>query len=174
MIQKAPDHGLPHNNLAHAYQLAGRWDEAIEEFKLAAKLEYSPFGNSLASASLGNLYRLKGKFDRAEDVLMDSIRIYPNNSLAYYYRALLYRDRSEHRGIPRNQKDEYLEKTIQNFKKTIQLDQFFPEVHYDLGLTYLMMGKQTEAQKHFRKVLALSQDPKKEAVQNAKKLLRQE
>jgi tetratricopeptide (TPR) repeat protein len=34
----SPNKARPHNNLGHAYALQGDWDQAIDEFRIAARL----------------------------------------------------------------------------------------------------------------------------------------
>ena len=38
-VQKSPDKARPHNNLGHAYAQQGKWDLAIEEFRIALTLQ---------------------------------------------------------------------------------------------------------------------------------------
>jgi protein O-mannosyl-transferase len=38
-VQKSPNKARPHNNLGHAYAMRGDWDQAIEEFRVAARLD---------------------------------------------------------------------------------------------------------------------------------------
>ncbi|MDH4152370.1 MAG: hypothetical protein OEV01_01155 [Nitrospira sp.] len=38
-VQKSPNKARPHNNLGYAYSLHGDWDHAIEEFRIAARLD---------------------------------------------------------------------------------------------------------------------------------------
>jgi tetratricopeptide (TPR) repeat protein len=38
-VQKSPRKARPHNNLGHAYELRDDWDQAIEEFRTAARLD---------------------------------------------------------------------------------------------------------------------------------------
>jgi tetratricopeptide (TPR) repeat protein len=38
-VLKSPNKARPHNNLGHAYALQGDWDRAIEEFRMAARLD---------------------------------------------------------------------------------------------------------------------------------------
>jgi tetratricopeptide (TPR) repeat protein len=37
-VNKSPNKARPHNNLGHAYALQGAWDQAIDEFRIAARL----------------------------------------------------------------------------------------------------------------------------------------
>jgi len=38
-VHKSPNKARPHNNLGHAYAMQGDWDRAIEEFRIAARLD---------------------------------------------------------------------------------------------------------------------------------------
>lgn len=38
-VMKSPDKARPHNNLGHAYAMQGDWEEAIEEFRIAVRLD---------------------------------------------------------------------------------------------------------------------------------------
>ena len=38
-VLKSPNKARPHNNLGHAYAMQGNWDQAIEEFRIAARLD---------------------------------------------------------------------------------------------------------------------------------------
>ena len=38
-VLKSPAKARPHNNLGHAYAMHGEWDDAIEEFRIAAQLD---------------------------------------------------------------------------------------------------------------------------------------
>lgn len=38
-VRKSPNKSRPHNNLGHAYAMEGDWDRAIEEFRIAARLD---------------------------------------------------------------------------------------------------------------------------------------
>lgn len=38
-VRLSPNKARPHNNLGHAYALQGDWDQAIDEFRIAAKLD---------------------------------------------------------------------------------------------------------------------------------------
>ena len=52
-IQKSPDKARPHNNLGHAYAQQGKWDLAIEEFRIALTLQPD---YPLAQENLRNAY----------------------------------------------------------------------------------------------------------------------
>ena len=58
-VQKSPNKARPHNNLGHAYALQGDWDQAIEEFRIAARLDpdYALAQNNLRAAYLHQVGR---------------------------------------------------------------------------------------------------------------------
>ena len=52
-VRMSPNKARPHNNLGHAYALQGDWDQAIDEFRIAAKLDPD---YALAQRNLRNAY----------------------------------------------------------------------------------------------------------------------
>jgi len=52
-VEKSPHKARPHNNLGHAYALRDDWDRAIEEFRIAARLNPD---YALAQQNLRNAY----------------------------------------------------------------------------------------------------------------------
>lgn len=58
-IEKSPRKARPHNNLGHAYALRGDWDNAIEEFRTAARLDpdYALAQENLRAAYLHHIGR---------------------------------------------------------------------------------------------------------------------
>lgn len=60
-VRHAPAKARPHNNLGHAYALAGRWDSAIEEFRTAVRInpDYAVAQDNLRRAYLHQVGRLQ-------------------------------------------------------------------------------------------------------------------
>jgi protein O-mannosyl-transferase len=58
-VRKSPNKARPHNNLGHAYAMEGDWDRAIEEFRIAARLDpdYAPARKNLRDAYLHQVGR---------------------------------------------------------------------------------------------------------------------
>lgn len=52
-VHKSPNKARPHNNLGHAYALRGDWEQAIEEFRTAARLDPN---HALAQKNLRDAY----------------------------------------------------------------------------------------------------------------------
>jgi len=171
LTQKIPEYGLPHNNLAHAFIGEGRFQEAERELNLALQSIYEDFGKSLASSSLGNLYRVKGEEGKAEALLLQALRFNPSNHEALFYLGNIYFDRAERAAHQTQQKQDDLEKAAEYIGKSIAIHPLFPEGHYDLALVLRQLGKQKEARFHLEKVISLSPDPTSIRVKNAKMLL---
>ena len=60
-VRRSPSKARPHNNLGHAYALAGRWELAIEEFRMAARInpDYPVAQENLRKAYLHQVGRLR-------------------------------------------------------------------------------------------------------------------
>lgn len=58
-VRKSPNKARPHNNLGHAYAMQDNWDRAIEEFRIAARLDpdYAPARKNLRDAYLHQVGR---------------------------------------------------------------------------------------------------------------------
>jgi tetratricopeptide (TPR) repeat protein len=52
-VRLSPNKARPHNNLGYAYALQGDWDQAIDEFRFAARLDPD---YALAQTNLRNAY----------------------------------------------------------------------------------------------------------------------
>lgn len=80
IIQIAPKNAVAHHILGSALQCMGQFEAAIDEYKLAIKLD-----NNLIEAHyfLGNIYRLTRQFELAADSLYEAIRLNP-----HFYEAL--------------------------------------------------------------------------------------
>jgi len=172
IVKKAPDYGLPHNNLGDAYFSEGRFEDAEREFKLALQSKYEKFGKSLASTSLGKIYRLNGSYTKAEKYLRHALRLNPSNHLALFYLGNLNFDHAQNVDKDNPQRKEFLKKAAFYLNQALTINPFFPAGHYDLGLVYRQLGNLKKAQSHFEKVITLSANPSSLRVQNAKKLLK--
>ena len=78
-----------HLNLGVAYERKGEFEQAIKEYRLAAKQL------PLAYLHLGNAHFQKGELDRAEKYYRKSIKKRPDNADAHNNLAWLYYTRGE-------------------------------------------------------------------------------
>ena len=172
LTHKAPEYGLPHNNLGQAYIEERRLDEAELEFKLAIQLKYENFGKSLAHASLGNIYRYKKLYSAAEAAFLNALKFDASNHRALFYYGNLYVDKAEAETPQSPQERQLLQKARDYIQQSITINPFHIEGHYDLGLIQRQLGNQKKARKHFQRVLELSTDASSIHVQKAKMLLK--
>jgi tetratricopeptide (TPR) repeat protein len=67
-----------------AYQVTGRFDEALSDFTKAIKLAPK---DDKAYNDRGNTYLIKGRFDQAVSDFNEAIRLNPKNAHAYFNRG---------------------------------------------------------------------------------------
>ncbi len=73
-----PENGAAHSNLGKALLQLRQWDEAAQEFTLAAKLDPTP----AAFNSLAHALALQGKIDEAIGALREALRLDPGDASA--------------------------------------------------------------------------------------------
>ncbi|MHC4459320.1 MAG: tetratricopeptide repeat protein [Planctomycetota bacterium] len=125
------DHILQ-NDLGIVYRKMGKVDLAIKHFKKAVKLnpKYAPAYNNLGTA-----YYSKGDWDAAIDyfIKVSEDLLYATPYLAYYNLGRSYYMKKEY-----SRAEEY-------FLKALDVEPRFVEPLVDLGLTYMALGRNSEA-----------------------------
>ncbi|HBA87253.1 MAG TPA: tetratricopeptide repeat-containing protein [Geobacter sp.] len=139
---KSPQKVRPHNNLANALIAEGRVDEAIEELKLARKLEPD---NADTLRNLGAAYEKKGGVDQAIEQYGVALRTNPNNKYAHYNLGVAYNKKG------------LADLAVAEFLIAVKLDPTYAEAHNNLGVTYGNKGMFDQAIREFE--LAVSLDP---------------
>lgn len=86
-VRSAPDFGLIHYNLAEAYYLTGRGDEALAEL---LKVPWSDYGTTLLATAI---YSRLGRMDEARNALASVRQLRPDASLATVRQELPYNDK---------------------------------------------------------------------------------
>lgn len=86
-LSSEPDNPALHNNLGNLYVLRNRMDEAIEEFKTAARLDRT---SAVPWNNLGTVYKKIGKVLPAKDAFQKALSIDPSYALVYYNLGTLY------------------------------------------------------------------------------------
>ena len=89
VAEKDPLTPEEHLNLGVAYEKSGEFDNAIKEYKLAAKKQ------PLAYLYLGNAHFQKKEWDRAEVCYKKAVELDPTNADAHNNLAWLYYSRGE-------------------------------------------------------------------------------
>lgn len=151
--------------LGQAFSLMEDYDRAIEAYKKADELYYKYPG---LHYRLGEAYRLQGKYDEAVFELKKEISLNPKwkkwcrMSLleietaldptkieSFFILGKMYR---------KVESKEYFEKSIQAFKRVVDLDSSYPEVHYQLGQAYEEMEDFPAAEQEYRKEIEVHPD----------------
>ena len=120
---------------------AGRFEEAIQEFKLASKRDprnYVPY------ATLGNAYSALRRYQEANEAYENAIIRAPNNGSLYLALAGTYFRLGD------------LEKAVSTYKEASKIDRsLVPQVYSNLCLTYRHMERYTEALESCQKAIDL-------------------
>jgi arylsulfatase A-like enzyme/Tfp pilus assembly protein PilF len=185
VITEKKNISLAYTNLAYIYKKLERLNDAIEVLKIGHKNMptsyplFSKYINYLHSASRadeiikvfeGNDYLQKeyapvilnivgvsywetGDIENAQRYYEKSIAANKNFPLPYNNLATLYSSI-----FNRTKNQNAYEKSIQYYKKAIDLDPYFGGAHNDLGVIYLQGGNLSEAISNFERALELQPD----------------
>lgn len=106
-----------------------------------------PDSSHVAHNNLGNVYRLRGDFQKAVSEYEQAIAIRPHaktlSNLGVVYRRLAQYDQA-----------------FKTYEEALKIDPVSKEAHYGLGLVYMAQKRNAEAQKEFETALRI--DPKYE------------
>lgn len=86
-VSKSPVKGRPHGALGHAYQRAGRTDEAVKAYRDAVR--FSP-GDSIAGNNLGSIFLTRKRYAEAIDEFEKVIKLSPSTAAAHFNLGLAY------------------------------------------------------------------------------------
>lgn len=132
-IQIAPLNGYAHTVLAQYYQAMKRYEDALDEFKIATNIKSS---ESNARVYLGLLYKEFKNFEKAQSEIQKAIDISPRNAFARYSLGTIYNELLD------------LENAIKYFKQAIDLsNSLFVPLSYrlELAMTYWNNGQRDKA-----------------------------
>ena len=175
-----PENPYYNNSLAYAYIKAELYDDAIEYYQLAIKLNPDAEWTSIVCHALGAIYaEIKNNFEAAEATFNAGIVLDPNNvdiqlSLGDLYMAQNDLDRAiktycdaisvepenyltyAKTGLALWEKD-YLEESIVAFHKSIELNPNFEIAQNNLGVVYLDgIGDPKESVQYFKNAIDIN------------------
>jgi tetratricopeptide (TPR) repeat protein len=139
-LAAAGDSSTALNNLGNALTAKGKYNEALEYYYRAIKLDCNDFK---AHNNLGNTLSLQARIDEAISHYNEAIRI--NSAYAAAYGNL---------GIALMAKGR-LDEAIDSYRKALQFKPDFLEAHNNLGIALQQQGKFDEAVNHFQQVVQL-------------------
>ncbi len=125
VVRKSPDKARAHEGLGFAYQSWGLIDRAIEEYRIAIKLDPS---YQLAHGNLANAYQSQGFIDRAIEEWQVAIKLAPYVPEAYYNLGIIYQSQGN------------IDKAIEEYLIAVKLNPDLPQVHSNLGVAYKSQG----------------------------------
>lgn len=152
-LDEDPKDKEAHLGLGMSYAKQDMYEGAITELNRA--LELRP-DYALAYAMLGYVDYKKSDFDGALAALDKAEKLDARLPEAHYYKGLVYGVLGvETRDV--RKRGDYLDKSIEAFRKAVQLRKDFPEAHADLGVAFYKRGSVARAVEEFK--TALSQKP---------------
>lgn len=146
------------NNIGWFHTLLDNYEEALEYFKRALKLDPD---NPFVHNNLGIIYLKQGDLDKAKSKLELALKLGDdgdNSAVSYYYLANVALKKGN------------LERALEFFQKSRELDPRNTEVFYQIGMIYLRMEKKRDANKAFRTYLKL--DPHGKHIDRVKEMLK--
>lgn len=152
-LDEDPKDKEAHLGLGMSYARQDMFNGAIEELEKA--LEFRP-DYAQAYAMLGFVYYKKSKFNKAMTDLDRAEKIDPRLPEAHYYKGLLYGVLGVESADSAKRMD-YLDKSIDSFRKAVQLRKDYPEAHADLGTAFYKRGSIARAVQEFK--IAVAQKP---------------
>ena len=129
------------NNLGNALAVQGRFEEAIDQFQRALRIDPN---DPDATYNLGNALAQQGNFEVAGKQLQHALEINPGNAMAAY-----------DLGNVRARQGRF-EEAIDQFQRALKIDPRLTRAHYNVGSLLSQQGKLDEAITHFRQVMLLA------------------
>jgi Tfp pilus assembly protein PilF len=143
-----PDYSEAMNNLGVAYLDIEKWDEAISAFTNALEnpLYTTP---ERPSTSMGYAYYMKGDYQKAANILRETLIRNPAYPLANYTLGLVYVKLSDDKNA------------VKEFMTAIAVSPEYINAHWELAQIYLKIGSKAKALKHLGIVAEKDNDIKR-------------
>ncbi|MBC8283407.1 MAG: tetratricopeptide repeat protein [Nitrospinae bacterium] len=137
---KSPGLIRPYNNLGQAHDKLGNYDQAIEEFQQALKINPNYF---FGLNNLGNIYGKQRKYEEAIPYFKKALDQKSDYSPAHYNIARAYHL------IGKRQE------AIEAYRKAIQYNPYFEQAFYNLAYLAMELSSFDEAIENFNKFLKM-------------------
>jgi tetratricopeptide (TPR) repeat protein len=129
--------GKPLNNIGNIYKEKGDIKKAIEYYEKAVSQEKSfLYVNNLAEA-----FRVSGQIEKAEKILLGSIKENPKSQLAHFNLAKVYSEQNK------------LDQALEAFAKSLKVNPQFLEPYYESAQIYLKQNDKGSAMAQLKKAL---------------------
>jgi tetratricopeptide (TPR) repeat protein len=131
------------NNLGNALAARGRFEEAIDQFQRALRIDPN---DADATYNLGNALAQQGSFEEAVKQLQNALQINPGNAMAAY-----------DLGNVRARQGRF-DEAMGDFALALRIDPQLAKAHYNLGSLLSNQGKLNEAVEQYQKALQIDAD----------------
>ncbi len=138
--QKSSGLVRPYNNLGEAHDKLGNFDQAIEEFKGALKINPNYF---FGLNNLGNIYGKQGKYVEAINYFQKALDQKSDYSPAHYNIARAYHLVGKKR------------EAAESYRKAIQFNPYFEQAFYNLAYLSMELSGFDEAIENFNKFIKM-------------------
>jgi tetratricopeptide (TPR) repeat protein len=150
-LELNPNFMKGYDNLALCYEAVGKYDEAIQTYKEAIRLNrQKPVLSPWPPLNLATLLVKIGRLEEAETFLQESLRYDPRFPKAHYQMGLL---------LEKQSKDN---EAIRELNEAAALDPTYPEPHYVLGKIYRRTGDPVKAKAAWATFQKLKKEKKDE------------
>ncbi len=153
IIEKYPESLYAWSNLGVVRFQQGKYEEALKALQQAVKL--SPT-DAFSYSNLGIVYYQLNQYENAIDALNSAKALDPNDAKTHNYL-----------GCAESQKG-WQEVAEKEFRKAIEIDDSFPDAHYNLAIVYAMQKPPALdlARRHYKRALELGlpKDPRLEKL----------
>ena len=174
VVDKSPRKARPHINLGVAYQNQERFDEAIEQYRIA--LEINP-NDPKSHTNLGNIYKELGFIERGRKEYEIALEIKPDYGKAHNNLGLLFKEAGDienaikkyriaieyapHDPVAHNNlaniltNQGRLEEAVEAYLEAIRIKPEYSVAHFNLGVAYEDMTRFDQAISEYQVVLSL-------------------
>lgn len=135
-----PKYSDPHNNLGVMYIKMGKYDAALKEFDIVRNDPLYPFPH-FVETNIGQVYRLKGQYDLAEQKFNAAIKMKGTHCEAYKELAVMYDVQGLH------------EKAGENYNKCIEYCPYHVEALYRGAVKMYMFKNDKLGEKYLQRCL---------------------
>lgn len=142
-LKQRPDLSTAHSNLAWAYFLSGRTQDAIQRYEYVLK----QFGPVIpAYFGLAKIYEKSGDLERSNQYLEEILKRKPDDEQAWFMRGLL------------QERNNQADQAIVSYRAATEADPTFPQAHLALGVALLHQKRFDESRIHLEQAAQLVPD----------------
>jgi tetratricopeptide (TPR) repeat protein len=156
-MKKSPNLGTPYANYGAMLLKRSQYAEARDIFLQSLTKQTTTQTKSIIFNLLGSAEMGLNNNTKAEEYLLKSLELSPDNIRTYNTLGVLYINLSENDNISDKESAYYLDKAITNFEKALKISPNFIQPIFHLGLCYFKRGEHKKAEGFFYSVLKLQQ-----------------